>query len=90
MKKIYVIEPSHTERQTLKTCIEKDKNEAYKIRHAHILLKADTKGSGWSDEKIVEAFDCHPQTVQNMRHRFVEEGFQRAIERGTAKAFNPL
>ena len=81
MKKKYVVNLSDTQRQVLRDCVEKGKNEAYKIRHAHILLKADTEGPGWTDAEIAEAFGCHPQTVYNVRRRFVEKGFSDAFGR---------
>ena len=75
MKKKYIVNLSDTQRQMLRDCVEKGKTTAYKIRHAHILLKADAEGSGWSDAEITEAFGCHPQTVYNVRRRFLEKGF---------------
>ena len=44
------------------------------------MLKADTDGSGWSDEKICEAYGCRVQTVENVRKRFVMDGFDLALE----------
>ncbi len=32
-------------------------------------------GPGWTDSKIAEALDCRTQTVENVRKRFVELGF---------------
>ena len=81
MKKKYDVTLSDTERELLKDCVEKGKSSAYKIRHAHILLKADAEGPGWTDAEIAEAFGCHPQTVYNVRRRFVEKGFQAALGR---------
>lgn len=78
MKKKYVVDLSDSQRQLLKDCVEKGQTTAYKIRHAHILLKAD---AGWTDAQIAEAFGCHPQTVYNVRRRFVEKGFSEALGR---------
>ena len=78
MKKKYVVDLSDSQRELLKDCVEKGQTTAYKIRHAHILLKAD---AGWSDAQIAEAFGCHPQTVYNVRRRFVEKGFSEALGR---------
>ena len=39
MKKKYIVNLSDSQRQVLTDCIEKGKTTAYKIRHAHILLK---------------------------------------------------
>lgn len=78
MKKKYVVDLSDSQRQELKDCVEKGQTTAYKIRHAHILLKAD---AGWKDAQIAEAFGCHVQTVYNVRRRFVEKGFSEALGR---------
>ena len=40
MKKKYVVNLNDTQRQVLRDCVEKGRSSAYKIRHAHILLKA--------------------------------------------------
>ncbi len=81
MKKKYVVNLSDRQRKVLRDCVERGKNAAYRIRHAHILLKADTEGPGWTDAEISKAFGCHPQTVYNVRRRFVEKGFSDALGR---------
>ena len=78
MKKKYVVDLSDSQRQELKDCVEKGQTTAYKIRHAHILLKVD---AGWKDAQIAEAFGCDVQTVYNVRRRFVEKGFSEALGR---------
>jgi len=45
-----------------------------------ILLKADTDGPAWTDAQIAEAFSCRTKTVENIRKRFVEEGFEQTLE----------
>ena len=52
-----------------------------KVKRAHILLKVDQKGTGWTDEQVAEAFDCTVQTVQNVRRRLVTLGFEAALEK---------
>ena len=44
------------------------------------MLKADADGSAWSDSRIAEAFGCRRQTVEMMRQRFVECGFQETLD----------
>ncbi len=61
--------------------VSKWENKAYKIKHAHILLKADKNGPGWTDKQISEAFSCHYQTVYNVRRRFVESSLSGALDR---------
>jgi hypothetical protein len=45
------------------------------------LLKTNADGPNWVDEKIVEAFGCHSNTVHNVRKRFVEQGLDAALAR---------
>jgi transposase len=49
------------------------------VKRAQILLKADVEGAGWTDRKIAEAFDCRVQTVESLRQRLVERGFDEAL-----------
>jgi len=81
MEKKYIVRLNETERAQLKEIIAKGKAPAYKVKHAHILLKVDADKSNWTDEKTAEAFGCHTNTVCNVRQRFVEHGFEAALER---------
>lgn len=49
------------------------------MRRAQILLKADANDPNWSDHQIAGAFDCRPQTIEEVRRRFVMEGFHVAV-----------
>ena len=80
MNKHYVVRLTEAERQSLVEIIKKLKGSSQKVRRAQILLKADANGPNWTDEAIREAFDCQRQTVENLRHRFVTEGFEIAIQ----------
>ena len=68
--------------------VKKLKGGGQKVRRAQILLKADADGPAWSDSRIAEAFGCRRQTVEGIRQRFVEAGFQETLE-GKKRA-NPL
>ena len=85
MNKKYVVRLTMEEREELGAMVSKGRAAAYKIRHANILLKADADGPAWSDERIAEAFGCHPRTVENVRRRFVLEGLEAAIVRRRQK-----
>ena len=80
MKK-YIVRLTDEERQQLGDLVGKGQAQAYKIRHAHILLKADAEGPCWTDQAIADAFSCHRGTVEGIRKRFVEQGLQGALER---------
>jgi transposase len=82
-KKYFIVELTSEEREGLKGLINKGKGAAYRQRHARILLLADTgpDGAGMTDEQIARAVSCGEATVERLRKRFVEEGFEAALER---------
>jgi len=81
MSKKYIVRLTSDERKRLKVLVSKGRTQAYKIKHAHILLKADADGPAWTDEAIAEAFSCHKRTVEGIRKRFVLQGLEAALER---------
>ena len=80
MQKKYIVWLNENERQQLDTVIKKLSGSSQKVRRAHILLKADADGPAWTDAKIAEAFGCRTKTVENIRQRFVEFGFQQTLD----------
>jgi hypothetical protein len=76
MLKKYIVRLTDAERQTLTQIVAKFKGSSQKVRRAQILLKADADGPNWADAKIAEAYDCRTQTVENIRERFVTDGFE--------------
>src|SRR5262249_61044378 len=81
MNKKYIVRLTEQEREQLGALIRKGKAAASKIKHAHILLKADADGVGWSDAEIAAAFSVHPRTVAGIRERFVAQGVEAALNR---------
>jgi Homeodomain-like domain len=81
MNKKYIVRLSNEERRQLTELTSKGKAAAYKIRHAHILLKADADGSAWTDAKIAESFSVSVNTVLGVRQRLVEQGLEVALNR---------
>ena len=80
MQKKYIVRLSEEERNTLREIVKKLKGSSQKVRRAQILLKADADGPAWSDSRIAEAFDCRRQTVEMIRQRLVETGFQETLD----------
>jgi transposase len=78
MKK-YIVRLTDAERETLTQVVAKFKGSSQKVRRAQILLKADADGPGWTDAKIAEAYDCRTKTVENIRERFVTNGFELTL-----------
>ena len=81
MQKKYVVRLTEEERETCRLTVKKLKGTSQKVRRAQILLKADADGPAWTDKQIAEAFSCRIKTVENIRQRFVQEGFESALER---------
>jgi len=81
MNRRYIVPLSDEERETLRKIISTGEAPAYKIRHAHILLKLNTDGPNWTDEAVADAFGCHANTVANIRQRFVEYGMEAGLAR---------
>ncbi len=81
MQKKYVVRLTDEERETLHSVVKKLKGSSQKVRRAQILLKADADGPGWSDRRIAEAFLCRTKTVENVRQKFVTEGFDASLNR---------
>jgi Homeodomain-like domain len=81
MNKKYIVRLTHEERGELDNLVKKGKTQAYRIRHANTLLAIDANGPGWTDEKTAEIYRCNRNTVTNLRQRFVEQGFEAAVER---------
>ena len=78
MKK-YVVRLTDEERRQLTDLTGKGKTAAYRIKHAHILLKADVDGPAWPVAQIAEVFSVHSNTVSNIHRRFVERGLEAAL-----------
>jgi hypothetical protein len=79
MQKKYIVRLSKEERNTLREVVKRLKGSGQKVRRAQILLKTDAAGPAWTDSRIAEAFGCRRQTVENLRQRFVESGFEETL-----------
>ena len=80
MQKKYIVRLLPEERKQLSEVIKKLKGSGQKVSRAYILQKADSEGPNWTDQQIAEAFSCRIKTVENIRQRFVERGFQETLE----------
>lgn len=76
--KKFIVKLSKKERHVCSEVVKKLKGTSQKVKRANILLKADR---GWTDAKIAEALDCRIKTVENIRKRFVEMGFEQTLDR---------
>ena len=89
MTKKYVAELTSKERSQLREIVNAERMAAHKRHHAQMLLKIDqgAKGPGWTDAAVAEAFDCTPRTVERLRIRLTERGFEAALEHGNRGSY---
>jgi hypothetical protein len=87
MQKKYVVRLTDQERSELVQVVKKLKGTSQKVQRAQILLKADADGPNWTDRRIAEAFSCRTKTVENIRQRLVERGFEETLN--GAKRMSP-
>ena len=85
MPKKYIVRLTAEERNICHETIRRLKGSGERAQRARILLKADADGPAWTDRKIAEAFSCPRQTIEKIRRRFVEGGFERALKRKRRK-----
>lgn len=81
MQKRHIVSLTNEERQILEEVIKNLKGGSQKLRRAHILRQADVDGPAWTDQRIAEAYHCRTQTVENIRRRFTQAGFQKTLDR---------
>ncbi len=79
MQKRYVVRLTDQERSELRDIVKKLKGTGQKVRRAQTLLKADADGPNWTDERIADAFSCRIRTVEKIRQRMVERGFEDTL-----------
>ena len=82
MKK-YKVTLTDEERSDLHELIAAGKGSAKRLAHARVLLKADASDGGpaWPDARIAQAVELSVATVERVRQRFVEQGFEAALVR---------
>lgn len=79
MQKKYIVRLSESEHQDLEEIVKTLSGSSQKVRRAQVLLKADIERANWSDQDIADAYHCRRQTVENLRRRLVEDGFEVAL-----------
>jgi transposase len=74
--KKYLVTLTEEERRTLRELLKKGTLAARRLARAHILLLAD---EGRTDDEIAAALHVGRATVERVRKRFVEDGFDDAL-----------
>lgn len=85
----YKVTLSQEEREQLEKILAKGKHSSLQFRNACILLNVDeSKGDQkLSNDDIAAVLCVNIKTVERLKQRFVEEGFEACIER---KAYPPV
>lgn len=80
MKK-YKVTLTKEEIDELKSITQKGKRSARLLKNALILLNVDEGeyGPGKTDQEVAEVLQVTTRTLENIRKRFVEEGFEAAL-----------
>ena len=73
----YAVDLTEAERAELREMISKNKAKRSTIMNASILLKAD-RTCGWTNADIASAYAVSTKKVEQLKKRFVEEGFEAA------------
>ena len=89
--KVYRVKLMPEERAHLQDMVSKGKAAARTLTHARILLKADegVDGPRLTDDEIAEALDVNRSTVERVRIRCVEEGFEAALRPRPSRQLRP-
>ena len=75
--KAYVVTLTEKERLSLLDLLKKGEVNARMVTRARILLLS---AAGATDQSRAEVLKVNPQTVRNIRKRFVEEGLEAAVQ----------
>jgi len=74
--KIYIVDLTTEESEYINQILSSGEEKVRKLARAQILRLAD---KGWSDQRISEAVGESVPTVERTRKRFVQEGFEVAL-----------
>jgi hypothetical protein len=79
----YKVTLTNEEREQLTTILNKGKHSSLQFRNACILLNSDEGQSGKkvSNEQIAQILHINTKTVERLKQRFVEEGFEACMDR---------
>ena len=79
----YKVTLTKKEREELKALINKGKHTSQQYRNACILLNSDVGkyGKKISNGQIAQVLQVASKTVERIKQRFVEEGFESCIDR---------
>ena len=79
----YKVTLTDTEREQLQVLMSKGKHSSLQFRNACILLNCDEgeQGQKASNEQVAQILQITTKTVERLKQRFVEEGFESCMDR---------
>jgi transposase len=79
----YKVTLTREEHDQLKAVLGKGKHSSQQYRNACILINSDEGpyGQKLSNEQIAQVLQINPKTVERVKQRFVEEGFDECMDR---------
>jgi len=80
------------EREQLQSVMGKGKHTSQQFRNACILINSDESPNGkkLSNEQIAQVLNINSKTVERIKQRFVEEGFDQCMDRKPYPKKGPL
>lgn len=88
----YKVTLTTDEREQLLSLINKGKHTSQQYRNACILINSDDGpfGTKVNSEQIAQILQINTKTVERVKQRFVEEGFESCIERKPYPSKGPI
>ena len=79
----YKVTLTSSEREQLQAVMSKGKHSSLQFRNACILLNCDEgeQGQKTSNEQIAQILQITTKTVERLKQRFIEEGFEACMDR---------
>ena len=78
--KRYHVDLTSEEQERLSEIIASRSQKSALVKRAYVLLAADRNGpKQWDDGQISAAYGLHRRTIELIRERFVEEGFETVL-----------
>lgn len=77
MKKKYHVTLTTVEQEVLLNVLKHRDEKSMIVKRAYVLLAADENGNKiWTDKQISDTYHVRTKTVENIRQKFVEDGFE--------------
>jgi transposase len=79
MVKKYIVSLTAEEQGELRGIIRRRNAKAQAVKRAYVLLAADENGENLPDSEIARRYKVTVRSVEGIRKRFVEEGFEQVV-----------